>query len=145
RVDREMYSFERTVREPCKVAVREAKPDPSGRIGDELARGRHPPRRARVADGRSSGRPRRRRPLVANDQIVDPDELPAGTPGGDPDVTIDVFDDRSRHADGLTVALVDPAELAIVKNGERIVDADPETAGMIFEGSGHLAARQGAA
>src|SRR4029077_5468443 len=82
---------------------------------------------------------------VANDQIMDPDELAADTPGGDPDVTINVFDDRSRHADGLTVALVDPAEPAILKNGESIVDADPEAAGMIFEESGHLAARQGAA
>ena len=46
---------------------------------------------------------------------------------------------------GWPCGLIDPAEPAILINGERIVDPDPETAGMIFEESGHLGARQGAA
>ena len=46
----------------------------------------------------SGGRHLRRRPLVANDQIVDANELPPHASRGDPDITIDVFDDRSCHA-----------------------------------------------
>src|SRR5262249_36628059 len=115
--DREMYSLEGAVGEPCKVAVCEAEPDPPRRIGDEVSGRRH----------------LRRWPLVANAQIVDRNELPAGASRGDPDIPAGVFDDRSRHSDRLTVGLVDPAESAILIDGQRIVDADPEAALTIFE------------